>query len=86
MVDRMYIGHIPDIGGEALTGVGVTAPLLIIVSAFSVLIGIGGSPRASIKMEEKDNEGAEEIMGNCFISLIIMSVILTIFHIYNFIK
>ncbi len=46
----------------------------------------GGSPRASIKMGEKDNEGAEEIMGNCFISLIIMSVILTIFHIYNFIK
>lgn len=79
MVDRMYIGHIPEIGGDALTGVGVTAPLLIIISAFSVLVGMGGAPKASIKMGEKDNEGAEEIMGNCFITLIVISVILTVF-------
>ncbi|WP_042678636.1 MATE family efflux transporter [Anaerosalibacter massiliensis] len=79
IVDRMYIGHIPEIGGDALTGVGVTAPLLIIISAFSVLVGMGGAPRASIKMGQKDNEGAEEIMGNCFVSLIGISIILTIF-------
>lgn len=79
MVDRMYIGHIPEIGGDALTGVGVTAPLLIIISAFSVLVGIGGAPRASIKMGQKDDKGAEEIMGNCFITLIVISVILTVF-------
>lgn len=79
LVDRMYIGHIPDIGGDALTGVGVTAPLLIMVSAFAVLIGIGGAPRASIKMGEKDNKGAEKIMGNCFITLIIIGVVLTLF-------
>jgi len=84
MVDRMYIGHIPKIGGEALTGVGVTAPLLIIISAFSVLVGMGGAPRASIKMGEKDNEGAEQIMGNCFVSLIGISIVLTIlFSIFN---
>ncbi|MGN9163940.1 MATE family efflux transporter [Tissierellaceae bacterium HCP3S3_D8] len=84
MVDRMYIGHIPEIGGDALTGVGVTAPLLIIISAFSALIGIGGAPRASIKMGEKDDEGAEKIMGNCFVSLIGISIILTIlFLIFN---
>lgn len=84
LVDRMYIGHIEGIGGEALTGVGVTAPLLIIISAFSVLIGMGGAPRASIKMGEKDNEGAEEIMGNCFVSLIGMSIVLTIlFLLFN---
>lgn len=84
LVDRMYIGHIEGIGGEALTGVGVTAPLLIIISAFSVLIGMGGAPRASIKMGEKDNEGAEEIMGNCFVSLIGISVVLTIlFLLFN---
>ncbi|MFX0548170.1 MATE family efflux transporter [Hathewaya histolytica] len=79
MVDRMYIGHIPEVGGNALTGVGVTAPLLIIISAFSVLIGMGGAPRASIKMGEKDDKAAEEIMGNCFITLIVISVILTAF-------
>lgn len=75
----MYIGHIPEIWGDALTGVGVTTTILIIISAFSVLIGMGGTPRASIKMGEKDNKGAEEIMGNCFITLIVMSVILTAF-------
>ncbi|CAM2941665.1 MATE family efflux transporter [Hathewaya histolytica] len=79
MVDRMYIGHIPEVGGNALTGLGVTAPLLIIISAFSVLVGMGGAPRASIKMGEKNNKSAEEIMGNCFITLIVISVILTIF-------
>lgn len=78
MVDRMYIGHIPEVGGDALTGVGVTAPILIIISAFSVLVGMGGAPRASIKMGEKDNKGAEEIMGNCFFTLIVISVVLTV--------
>ncbi|BDR68146.1 MATE family efflux transporter [Clostridium tetani] len=77
MVDRMYIGHIPKIGGDALTGIGVTAPILIIISAFSVLIGMGGAPIASIKMGEKDDKGAEKIIGNCFVALIIISVILT---------
>lgn len=84
MVDRMYIGHIPEIGGDALTGVGVTAPLLIIISAFSVLIGMGGAPRVSIKMGEKDNKGAEGIIGNCFVTLIVISLILTVlFLIFN---
>lgn len=84
IVDRMYIGHIAEIGGDALTGVGVTAPLLIIISAFAVLVGMGGAPRASIKMGEKDSQGAEEIMGNCFVSLIGISIVLTIlFLIFN---
>lgn len=77
MVDRMYIGHTPKIGGDALTGIGVTAPILIIISAFSVLVGMGGAPIASIKMGEKDDKGAEKIIGNCFVALIIISVILT---------
>ncbi|RXM74294.1 MATE family efflux transporter [Clostridium tetani] len=77
MVDRMYIGHIPKIGGDALTGIGVIAPILIIISAFSVLVGMGGAPIASIKMGEKDDKGAEKIIGNCFVALIIMSIILT---------
>lgn len=78
MVDRMYIGHIPEVGAAALTGVGVCFPLIMIVSAFAYLFGVGGSPRASIFMGRKDNETAEKILGNCFISLIIVSIILTL--------
>ena len=48
IVDRIYIGHIPEIGATALTGVGVCMPLIMIVSAFAALVGYGGSPRASI--------------------------------------
>ena len=50
MVDRMYIGHIPETGAMALTGVGVCMPLIMIVSAFAALISSGGAPRASIAM------------------------------------
>lgn len=78
MVDRMYIGHIPEVGAAALTGVGVCFPLIMIVSAFAYLFGVGGSPRASIFMGRKDNNTAEKILGNCFISLIIVSIILTL--------
>lgn len=77
MVDRMYIGHIPEIGSAALTGVGVCFPLIMIISAFAYLLGMGGAPRASICMGRKNNKGAEKIMGNCFSSLIIVSIILT---------
>ena len=64
MVDRMYIGHIPEVGAEALTGVGICFPIIMIVSAFAFLMGIGGSPRAGILMGKGDNKGAEKIMGN----------------------
>ncbi len=77
MVDRMYIGHIPEIGSAALTGVGVCFPLIMIISAFASLIGMGGAPRASIYMGKKDNKTAEKIMGNCFTALVIIAVILT---------
>ena len=50
IVDRIYIGHIPGIGATALTGVGVTFPIIMIIAAFSSLIGMGGGPRASICM------------------------------------
>ena len=61
MVDRMYIGHIPGEGAAALTGLGVCFPVIMIVSAFAALMGMGGAPRASILMGKKDNEGAEKI-------------------------
>lgn len=79
IVDRIYIGHIKDIGGLALTGVGVTAPILLIISAFAVLVGMGGAPRASISMGKKDNDAAEKIIGNCFTTLIGISILLSIF-------
>ena len=66
IVDRIYIGHIPDIGAMALTGVGVCMPLIMIVSAFAALVGNGGAPRASIFMGKGDNESAEKTLGNCF--------------------
>ncbi|MEI0558980.1 MATE family efflux transporter [Brachyspira intermedia] len=78
VVDRMYIGHIPDIGARALTGVGVTMPVIMAVSAFAYLISMGGSPRASIMMGRQDYNKAEEIVGNCAMTLIIISVTLTI--------
>ena len=78
IVDRIYIGHIPDIGAAALTGVGVCMPLIMIVSAFAALVGYGGAPRASIFMGKKDKESAEKTLGNCFILQILISVTLTI--------
>ncbi|MCZ9891493.1 MATE family efflux transporter [Brachyspira hyodysenteriae] len=74
----MYIGHIPDIGAIALTGVGVTMPVIMAVSAFAYLISMGGSPRASIMMGKQDYNKAEEIVGNCAMTLIIISITLTI--------
>ena len=78
IIDRIYIGHMDDVGSIALTGVGVCLPLILIVSAFAALISSGGAPRASIKMGEKNYDGAEEILGNCFTLQIIISIVLTV--------
>jgi putative MATE family efflux protein len=78
MVDRMYIGHIPEVGSAALTGVGVCFPIIMIISAFAYLFGMGGAPRASIFMGKKDNDAAEKILGNCTTSLMIIAVLLTV--------
>ena len=78
IVDRIYIGHIPETGAAALTGVGVCMPLILIVSAFAALVGYGGAPRASIYMGKKETENAEKILGNCFSVQILISLILTV--------
>ena len=77
IVDRIYIGHISDIGAMALTGVGVCMPLIMIVSAFAALVAYGGAPRASIFMGRKDTDSAEKTLGNCFIVQIAISIVLT---------
>ena len=77
IVDRIYIGHMEGTGALALTGVGVCMPLIMIVSAFACLVGNGGAPRASILMGSGKKEQAEQILGNCFTTLFIISVVLT---------
>lgn len=78
IVDRIYIGHIPEEGALALTGLGLCFPVLMLVAAFSSLVGMGGAPQASIRMGKKDNEGARHILGNCFTMLLALSIALTI--------
>lgn len=77
MVDRMYIGHIDEVGSAALTGVGICFPIIMIISAFAYLVGMGGAPRASIFMGKGDRGKAEKIMGNCFSALVLVAVLLT---------
>lgn len=77
IVDRIYIGHIPEVGSHALTGVGVCLPLIMIVTAFSTFAGAGGAPRASIFMGRGDMGSAEKTLGNCFSIQIMISVVLT---------
>lgn len=77
MVDRIYIGHY-DPSGLALTGVGICMPIIMAVSAFAALVGMGGAPNASIAMGQKDNARAEKIMGNCLSFLVLLSIILTV--------
>ena len=77
IVDRIYIGHIPEVGNLALTGVGVCMPLIMIVSAFAALAGGGGAPRASIFMGKGQNENAERTMAGCFTLLLAVAAALT---------
>lgn len=84
MVDRIYVGRIPEVGHLALAGLGVTFPIIILISAFAALIGAGGAPRAAICMGKKDYDTAEKILGTCITSLCIMAVCLSVF--FYFVK
>lgn len=77
IVDRIFIGHIPEVGDLALTGVGVCLPIIMTVSAVAALVASGGAPRASIAMGERRMDSAEKILGNCFTLQLLVSVILT---------
>lgn len=79
IVDRIYIGHIPEIGASALTGVGLCMPVLIFINAFASLAGSGGAPRASIAMGKEDYRNAEKILANCFTILLLLAALLTVF-------
>ena len=78
IVDRIYIGHIPEIGSTALTGVGLTFPILLLVSAFSYFAGAGGAPLAAIQLGKGKKREAEKILGNAVTILLFFSVTLTL--------
>ncbi len=84
IVDRMYIGHMENVGDMALTGLGVCFPILMFISALSALAGVGGGSRAAIRMGEKDIDGAEIILGGCTALLLVMAVASTaIFQVFR---
>lgn len=77
LVDKMFIGHIPHVGKQALAGVGVTTPVILAISAFAALVSMGGAPKASIFLGQGENESAEKVVGSCAWMLMLLSVILT---------
>ena len=79
IVDRIYIGRIPDVGSLALTGVGVTFPIITIISAFAGFASGGGAPLAAIALGQKNRERAEKILGSSTSLLLFFSVLLMAF-------
>ena len=77
VVDRMYIGHIPGVGSLALTGLGLTMPIVSIVTAFASLCGTGGGPLCSIARGRGDKAEAERVMGNSLSLLLIFALMIT---------
>lgn len=77
IVDRMYIGNIPDIGETALAGAGICGPIVTLLSSFGTLVGLGGAPLLTIRMGEKNLKGARQILANCFLLLLVLSGVLT---------
>ena len=77
IVDRMYIGNIPHIGADALAGAGVCGPIITLISSFAFLIGVGGAPLLAIRLGEDNQDGAEQILANCYMMLLVISAILT---------
>lgn len=75
IIDRIYIGHIEEIGKDALAGIGVTSSLIILISAFAQFVGGGGAPLAAIALGEGNREKAGKILGNGFVLLCIFAVV-----------
>ena len=78
IVDRIYVGNIPEIGAISLAGAGVCAPIITLLSSFATLVGIGGSILFSMRLGQGDKKEAERILGNCFSLLLILSAVLTV--------
>lgn len=78
IVDRIYIGHIPGIGTDALAGIGVTSSVIILISAFAAIVSGGGAPLAAIALGQGDRDRAEKILGNGFILLLLFAVVASV--------
>lgn len=78
IVDRAFIGHIPKVGPMAITGVGITMPIMSILLGFGMLIGIGATANISIKFGQNNRKDAEKILGNSVILITLISIILTV--------
>ena len=78
IVDRIYIGHMPEVGRIALTGIGLCFPVVYLIGAFTMLVAQGGAPRAAIAMGAGNNDQAEKIMGSCFTCLVAAAAALTV--------
>lgn len=78
IVDRIFIGNIPLIGETALAGVGICGPIVTLITSFAYLVGIGGAPLMSIRMGEKNMEGARKVLANCFLLMLVISSVLTV--------
>ena len=76
IVDRIYIGNIPEVGDLALAGVGVCGPVVTMVGSVAFLIGVGGAPMVSIRMGERNFAEARKVLANCFLMLCVFSVLL----------
>lgn len=78
IIDRIYIGNIPNVGSVAITGVGITLPIMTIIMAFGMLVGIGTSARVSLTLGEGKKDEAEKLLGNAFTLLIIIGIAISI--------
>ena len=85
IVDRIYIGHIPGIGTDALAGVGVTMSVVILISSFSAIVGGGGAPLAAIALGQGNRTRAGQILGNGF-SLLVLFTLCTSLITYIFME
>lgn len=77
LVDKMFIGHIPEVGKQALAGVGVTTPVILAISAFAALVSMGGAPKASIFLGKGEKDQAEKVLGSCTWMLLLLSLLIT---------
>ena len=78
IIDRMYIGNIPDIGDLALAGVGICGPIVTLLSSFGTLVGLGGSILMAMRQGEGNEKRARQLMSNSFFMLLVFAAVLTI--------
>ena len=84
IVDRMYIGNIPEIGGQALAAVGVCGPVVTLITSFASWVGIGGAPIMSIRLGQKNEKAAQNVVANCFVLLAVMAaVLMTVMYLFK---